>query len=165
MRRFFTLVLVFFLGVVIGAAFFTEEQGSAPADATAAESLVRAFSSVYGTTRETASALAAEVRPLIGQLREMDDASLQAFFRSLATRYNLPELSQGQLDGLVKLIRSLTLSGGDDLSSAEQADGQGIAGRASDAVSGGKKIFSALSRIVRVTTQLARSLMGAFGGS
>ena len=159
MRRFFTLVLVFFMGVVVGAAFFTDEQPGSFSDGTAGEALVRAFSSVYGTTRETASAIAAEVRPLIGQLREMDDASLQEFFRSLTVRYNLPELSSGQLEGLVKLIRSLTASGGGGQNTAQQAeDLQGLVGRASDAVSAGQKVLSALSRIVRVTSQFVQQL-------
>lgn len=163
MRRFFTLVLVFFLGVVIGAAFFSEEPGANSRDSSTGELLIRAFSSVYGTTKETASALASEVGPMIGQLREMDDAQLRLFFQTLTARYRLPELSQGQLDGLVKLIRSLTSSGGEGQGVMPQAeDTQSVIDRASDAISGGRKILSAISRIIRVTSGFVQDLTEMF---
>ncbi len=153
MKRFFTLVLTFCIGVVIGAAFFSEDAVQQAAPGVDREALAQSLSGILGTSKEVASSIMEDIKPVLNQMSTLSDEQLQSYFSSLAQKYNIPSLTSGQLDGLLSLYHSLTQL---DLETI-----QGAAQKTGESVSNGVRIVRAVQRIVHVTAGFIETLQGA----
>ena len=162
MKRLFTLLLVFFFGIVVGAAFFTEDAPARMEDQTASEVLTQTLYNVLGTTRETAAEVANEIRPHLSQLSYLTNEEIREYYNTLSLKYHLPALSDEQLENLTNGLHSIGNLASSGTSKDAQAEG-GTLGRASELLDAGAKIISALQRIIRITGSLLQEATGRVG--
>ena len=153
MKRFFTLIVTFCIGVVIGAAFFSEDAVTSSGVAVDREALTQSLSGILGTSQEVASTIVEDIKPVLSQMSTLSDEQLQSYFSSLASKYNIPALTGGQLEGLLSLYHSL--------SDMDLETIQGMAQKTTETVSNGMKIVHAVQRIARVTAEFIQSVQGA----
>ena len=161
MKRLFTLLLVFFFGIVVGAAFFSEDAPNRSEDQTASEVLAQTLFNVLGTTRETAQALADEIRPHLNQLSYLTNEQFREYYNTLSLKYHLPVLTDGQLEGLVSALRSIGSLAGP--SSENPQSGIGSLTKASTWIDAGVKMLSALQRILRMAGGYIQEVTGRAG--
>ena len=159
MRRLFTLLVVFFLGIVVGAAFFTEDMPLNDGPQAASEVLTQTLFNVLGTTRETAEALADEIRPHISQLSYMTDEQLRTYYDALTLKYRLPSLTDEQLSRLGSALRAIGSLGGSSPEEVQQHAGEKL-DLTSGLLDAGVKMLSALQRIMQRASRFVSQAAG-----
>ncbi len=163
MKRFFTLVLVFCIGVTVGAVFFAGDgSGIQVADILNGEDLIETISGILGTTRETGAAVAEDLKPLLSQTGTMTDEELAETINALTAKYNIPALSTKQMQTLISLIRTVGSLGQGDLTGKAQ-EIQEAAETVSETVSRGTRIYRSLQSAVQSVSDFYARLRELLG--